>query len=54
MFGDVPFPMKIEIHRPQDQLSLTITITQLSMNQKLEDDQFELKIPDGVPIKTMD
>jgi outer membrane lipoprotein-sorting protein len=53
MFGDVSFPMKIEIRRPQDQLSLTITITQLSLNQKLEDDQFELKIPDGVPIKTM-
>src|ERR1700679_1696915 len=53
MFGDVSFPMKIEIRRPQDQLSLTITITQLSLNQKLEDDQLELKIPDGVPIKTM-
>ena len=52
-FGDSLFPMKIEIRRPLDQLSLTITITKLSLNQKLEDDQFELKIPDGVPIKTM-
>jgi outer membrane lipoprotein-sorting protein len=53
IFGDIPFPMKIEIKRPQDQYSLTITISKLVLNQKLEDDQFELKIPDGVPIKTM-
>jgi outer membrane lipoprotein-sorting protein len=52
-FGDISFPMKIEIKRPQDQYSLTITISKLALNQKLEDDQFELKIPDGVPIKTM-
>jgi outer membrane lipoprotein-sorting protein len=52
-FGDIPFPMKIEIKRPQDQYSLTVTMTKLALNQKLEDDQFELKIPDGVPIKNM-
>ena len=52
-FGDLPFPMKIEIKRPQDQYGLTITITKLTVNQKLEDDQFEVKIPEGVPIKTM-
>jgi outer membrane lipoprotein-sorting protein len=45
--------MKIEIKRPQDQYSLTITITKMTLNQKLEDDQFELKIPDGVPVKIM-
>jgi outer membrane lipoprotein-sorting protein len=52
-FGDIPFPMKIVIKRPADQYSLSITITKLTLNQKLEDDQFELKIPNGVPIKTM-
>jgi outer membrane lipoprotein-sorting protein len=52
-FGDLPFPMKVEIKRPQDQFGLTITITKLNVNQKLEDDQFELKFPEGVPIKTM-
>jgi outer membrane lipoprotein-sorting protein len=52
-FGDIRFPMKIEIKRPQDQYSLTITITKMTLNQKLEDDQFELKIPDGVPVKIM-
>jgi outer membrane lipoprotein-sorting protein len=52
-FGEIPFPMKIEIKRPQDQYTLTITITKLILNQKLEDDQFELKFPEGVPVKTM-
>jgi outer membrane lipoprotein-sorting protein len=53
IFGDIQFPMKIEIKRPQDQYGLSITITKLTLNQKLEDDQFELKFPDGVPVKTM-
>jgi outer membrane lipoprotein-sorting protein len=52
-FGEIPFPMKIEIKRPQDQYTLTITITKLILNQKLEDDQFELKFPEGVTVKTM-
>jgi outer membrane lipoprotein-sorting protein len=52
-FGDIQFPMKIEIKRPQDQYVLTITITKLTVNQKLEDDQFEVKFPEGVPVKTM-
>jgi len=51
--GDVEFPMKIEIRRPQDQYTLTITIVKLVLNQKLEDDQFELKIPEGISIKNM-
>jgi outer membrane lipoprotein-sorting protein len=53
-FDDIPFPMKIEIKRPLDQYTLTVTLTKLTLNQKLDDDQFELKIPEGVPIKTMD
>jgi hypothetical protein len=52
-FGDIPFPMKIEIKRPQDQYGLAITITKLTLNQKLDDDQFELKFPEGVAVKTM-
>jgi outer membrane lipoprotein-sorting protein len=52
-FGDIQFPMKIEIKRPQDQYDLAITITKLTLNQKLDDDQFELKFPEGVQVKTM-
>jgi outer membrane lipoprotein-sorting protein len=52
-FGEIPFPMKIEIKRPQDQYSLTITITKLTVNTKLDDDQFDLKFPEGVTPKVM-
>jgi outer membrane lipoprotein-sorting protein len=50
---DVQFPMKIEIRRPQDQYALTITFTKLAVNQKLDDDQFDVRIPEGVTIQTM-
>jgi outer membrane lipoprotein-sorting protein len=52
-FGDIQFPMKIEIKRPQDQYGLAITVTKLTVNQKLDDDQFDLKFPEGVAVKTM-
>jgi outer membrane lipoprotein-sorting protein len=52
-FGDIPFPMKIEIRRPQDQYVLTITITKLTVNSKLDDDQFDVKFPEGVTPKVM-
>ena len=34
-------------------LAAAITITKLTLNQKLEDDQFDLKFPEGIPVKTM-
>jgi outer membrane lipoprotein-sorting protein len=52
-FGDTPFPTTILIQRPQDHYSLTVTITKLTLNQKMDDDQFELKIPESYPIQTM-
>lgn len=46
MFGQTAFPSRITIRRPLDQLSLTLNITQLAVNQELDDDQFETpKIP---------
>jgi hypothetical protein len=44
-FGDITFPTKIVIERPLDELSLTITISKATFNQKLPDDQFNLDIP---------
>jgi outer membrane lipoprotein-sorting protein len=52
-YGDIPFPSTIVIQRPRDHYSLTVTIVKLTLNQKLEDDQFELKIPDNIPIQKM-
>lgn len=46
LFGDVTFPSKITIRRPLDEVTLHMTITQLSVNTPLDDDQFEVpKIP---------
>ena len=52
-FGAIDFPSKIHIERPLDEYSLTLTITKASFNEKLPDDQFELKIPETVPITQM-
>jgi outer membrane lipoprotein-sorting protein len=52
-YQNTPFPTTIIIERPQDHYSLTVTITKLTLNQKLDDDQFDLKIPEGYPIQTM-
>ncbi len=52
-FGSITFPQKIRIERPLDEYSLTLTILKVTFNEKLDDDQFELKIPDGVPIEQM-
>jgi hypothetical protein len=44
-FGDVNFPTRIDIQRPLDELSLSITITKANFNQQLPGDQFNLEIP---------
>ena len=43
----------ITIDRPQDQLKLRLTITKLTVNTKLEDDQFELKLPPNTAIQKL-
>jgi len=50
-YGDINFPTLIVITRPLDEYSLTLTITKVAFNEKLEDDQFELKIPDNIPVQ---
>ncbi len=50
-FGDISFPTHILIRRPLDELSLSIVISKLTFNQKLEDDQFEVDVPAGIPVK---
>jgi outer membrane lipoprotein-sorting protein len=44
------FPSLITIRRPQDELSLKIQVTKLTLNGDFEADQFELPIPDGVKV----
>jgi hypothetical protein len=42
-FGDINFPSKIEIHRPLDELTLTITLSHKTVfNQTITPDQFDI------------
>jgi outer membrane lipoprotein-sorting protein len=52
-YGQTPFPSNIIIERPRDHYSLTINLTKLTLNEHLDDDQFELKIPEGINIETL-
>lgn len=52
-FNGIQFPMLIDIKRPLDEYELKLQVTKLTLNQPLENDQFELKIPPGVTVQTM-
>jgi outer membrane lipoprotein-sorting protein len=52
-FNGIQFPMLIDIKRPLDEYELKLQVTKLMLNQPLENDQFELKIPPGVTVQTM-
>ena len=51
--GDVSYPMSILIKRPLDEYSLRLSFSKVSFNQKVDDEQFMLKIPDNIPIQKM-
>jgi outer membrane lipoprotein-sorting protein len=53
-FNGIQFPMEITIRRPLDEYVLKLQVTKLTLNQPLENDQFELKIPAGVTVQKMD
>ena len=52
-YGGVKFPEVITIRRPQDEYSLKIDVTKLTLNETFEADQFELKIPPGAVVQKM-
>jgi hypothetical protein len=56
MFGDVRFPSKIEIQRPLDELSLTITLNpKTTFNQPQDPGTFEMPaVPAAYAIQNMD
>jgi outer membrane lipoprotein-sorting protein len=45
--------MLINIKRPLDEYTLKLQVTKLTLNQQLENDQFELKIPAGVKVQQL-
>jgi len=52
-YGNFPFPTNIRIERPRDHYSLTVSVTKLTLNGHLDDDQFELKFPENIPVETL-
>jgi outer membrane lipoprotein-sorting protein len=52
-FNGIQFPMQINISRPLDEYSLKLQVTKVTLNQSLENDQFELKVPAGVKVQEM-
>jgi outer membrane lipoprotein-sorting protein len=52
-YGDIDYPMSIFITRPLDEYSLKIDVTKLTLNPDLDNDEFELEIPAGIPIQKM-
>ena len=51
--GEVDYPMAILIRRPLDEYSLRLVFSKITFNQKVDDEQFMLKIPDNIPIQKM-
>jgi outer membrane lipoprotein-sorting protein len=52
-FGDIDYPTSILITRPLDEYTLKIDISKLVINGKLDDEQFQLKFPEGLTIRNM-
>ena len=52
-FGEVDFPMSISITRPLDQYSLKVTVNKITLNEKIDDEQFVLKFPEGIVVQKM-
>ncbi|HZQ43959.1 MAG TPA: DUF4292 domain-containing protein [Acidobacteriaceae bacterium] len=52
-FNGIKFPTIIDIKRPLDEYTLKLQVTKLTLNQPLENDQFELKIPPGVKVQQL-
>jgi outer membrane lipoprotein-sorting protein len=53
-FNGIQFPTVINIKRPLEEYALKLQVTKLTLNQPLENDQFELKIPPGTTVQKMD
>jgi outer membrane lipoprotein-sorting protein len=54
LFGENTFASKITIRRPIDGLTLRVTITQLALNAKLDDEQFEVpRIPSTYKVEKL-
>jgi hypothetical protein len=53
-FGPQMFPGTITIKRPLEEFQIVVTIQKLTVNLSLTDDQFQLQIPEGTPVRKLE
>ena len=53
-FGDERYPATITIRRPVDEYTIVLSINELTLNQHLDDNQFQLLVPEGYTVQKMD
>ncbi len=52
-FGAVKYPSKIIIKRPQEGIQLVLTVDDVQENVPVTEDQFQVKIPEGITVKQL-
>ncbi len=53
-FQNIPFPTYILIHRPQEEYTIGLKFTKVTLNAPLKPDQFQLPVPSGALIIRLD
>jgi len=53
-FGDHSYPSTITIKRPLEEYQVVLTIEKVTENMPLPEDQFQIKIPEGTKIQTVE
>jgi outer membrane lipoprotein-sorting protein len=53
-FGDNKYPSKITIKRPLEDYQVVLTVDKVVENMTLTDDQFQIKIPEGTQIQSLE
>jgi outer membrane lipoprotein-sorting protein len=53
-FGDHKYTSTVTIKRPLEQYQVVLTIEKVVVNMPLSNDQFQIKIPEGTKIQTLE
>jgi hypothetical protein len=49
-FGGLQYPSSVTIRRPLQEYEIVVTFQKITFNLALTDDQFDVKIPSGMPV----
>ena len=53
-YGDNKYPSTVTIKRPMEQYQVVLTVEKVTENMPLTEDQFQIKIPEGTKIQSVD